>query len=113
MHRPDFDPDSHWDNLGRRASSPDPRARRPAGVGRSMPKPRERPRHGGFRRATTRRWSRLGAGVAGLTPLAPPGSVDRACVSAGSALVAGLAGLSLCNFATISFLPLALAHPAF
>jgi len=51
---------SHWGNLGRRASSPDPRARRPAGVGRSMPRSRERPGHGDFRRATTKAgWSRL------------------------------------------------------
>src|SRR3546814_5994240 len=78
-----------------------------------MPRPRERPRHGGFRRATTRRWSRLGAGVAGITPLAPPVSVDRACVSTGSAFVAGVRGLSMLKFATISLLTLAIATPAF
>ncbi len=52
------DPDlriSHWGNLGRRVSSLDPRARRPAGEGRSMPGSRERPWHGEFRRATTKR----------------------------------------------------------
>ncbi len=52
-------------------------------------------------------------GLQAFTPLATSASVDRACVSAGSAFVAGVRGFSMLKFATISLLALAIATPAF
>jgi vitamin B12 transporter len=53
------------------------------------------------------------SGPQAVTPSATRASVDRTCVSADSAFVAGVRGFSMLKFATISLFALAAATPAF